>query len=179
MLTQDSPRGNQALKERRSACSGYRCDGLSAAQARCLGLPVRSMDWALDALWSGAIPESPAGPSLVPHPAPAPRGAPPCPHAPEQPQDMAHAGAKALAGDQAQAAEGPKETIHELIGDSQSLGGACDASPSSPGIDSARPLPGPGTVYNIPFALRRMPATVPTVAYTCCKAYEQHRQPPQ
>ena len=130
---------------------------------------MRSIDWAMEALWSGAIPDSPAGPPVFPHPAPAPRRAPPGFQALEGPQDMSRAGTEALADDQAQAAEGPKEAVHELIEDSQSLGGACDASPSSPGVDSARPLPGRGTVHAIPVTFCRMPATLLTIAYMCCK----------
>lgn len=105
------------------------------------------MDWATEALWSGVIPESPAGPPPAPHPAPAPGRASlsPCRHAPQQPQTMAHAGAEALADGQAQAAGRPEEALHELIEDSQSLGAACPASPIFPEVTSARPSIGAGT----------------------------------
>ena len=123
----------------------WRSDQLPARQARRLQVPVKPMDWAVEALWSGALPGSPPRAPVGPRPAPAPGRAVPSPrrHTAQQFQAAAHA--EPLADGQAQAAERPEAATHELIEDSQSLGGACEATPSSPGINSAGPGIDPGT----------------------------------
>jgi len=130
---------------------------------------VKSMDWAVEAIRSGVFPDSPAEPPITQRPTLSARRAslsskdasqqsltvPPAQAAERvhrlpgkstsaEPQAAIHGANEALAEGQAQAPEDIGDN-QDLIEDSQSLRGACNAAPMSPGVNNAQPRMRPGS----------------------------------
>ena len=111
---------------------------------------MKSMDWAVEALRSGVLPRSPAEPPTAQRPAQPVRrlSLSSGKDTLAKPQAAVHGADEALAEGQAHALEDLGNN-QDLIEDSQSLGGACDAAPMSPRVNSDRPRMGPGS-FSIP-----------------------------
>lgn len=108
---------------------------------------MKQLDWAVEALRTGAMPGSPAVPKAARtpgalHAASAPRSG----ELPEPVlQDVGRIQGGVRAGDTAPLPEEEAMDLQEVIEDSQSLGEPYHEAPSSPGITSAEPgavLPG-------------------------------------